>query len=224
MQKRKPIVSIPLLAGIALSIALHVAALYSRGNYTPPEPTMESGQTVVQLTLIPSTASQAAAQKIPPSEPEPEQPAEPVILEVPIPVEPIPELVPVPEPTIEPTPETPATVKSESSPSIDSMEQNASLQIDKGVTTEATVSGSFRPSYPRISQRRDETGTVKLSIQVNADGTVGKVSVLQSSGHQRLDDAAMEGAKKTVFNPAKKFGKNVETTTQLEFTFTLTDD
>ena len=45
---------------MVLSIAIHVAALYSKSMYTPPEPRLEAGRTVLQLTLLPSMASQAA--------------------------------------------------------------------------------------------------------------------------------------------------------------------
>lgn len=98
------------------------------------------------------------------------------------------------------------------------------MEVDKGVTAAAAATGTFRPTYPRISRRRGEEGTVSLSIQVLADGSVGQVSVLQSSGHRRLDEAAIEGARQTIFNPALVLGQPVDSTINLSYAFRLTHD
>lgn|GEM_PF-2058688 len=203
MHKRNAIIPAPLLAALVLSIAVHVAALYPGGGSAPPEPQLKIGRTVVQLTLLPAMASQAAT-------PEPQR-AEPLPVEI------------IPEPILESTPE-PAPQTIEEATAVDSQEQNASPREDKGVITAAIVSGAVHPAYPRISQRRGETGIVKLAVQVLADGSVGTVVILQSSGFRRLDEAAVNGAKKTTFTPAQHFGRNQESTTELTFSFNLTDD
>lgn len=46
-----------MVIGTVFSIVVHAAALYCRGIYTPPEPLMEAGRTVVHLTLMPTVAS-----------------------------------------------------------------------------------------------------------------------------------------------------------------------
>ena len=199
MQKRNSIVSIPMLIGIVLSIALHGAALYGKSIYTPPMPSLEQGRTVIHLTLVPSMASQAATAESPA-----EKPAE---MPAPIPV----------ETAVD------STAVAESSEA-NAMEQIASSIEEKGVEFNATLSGTFRPSYPRMSRKRGETGTVMLSIQVLADGSVGTVKILQSSGYRRLDEAALQAARKTTFIPATRFGWNLDSETELSFTFRLTDD
>lgn len=207
MYKRKSIVSVPMLIGIVLSIALHGAALFNRGIYTPPLPTLEKGRTVVHLTLAPSLASQAATPE-PPAEKQVKEPSE------------TPAPIPVPIPVVRPTEPLPALETS----AVDSPEQDASLQEDKGITSEAALAGSFRPPYPRISKKRGETGTVTLSILVRPDGSVGQVSMIQSSGYRRLDEAALKAARKTTFTPAMRFGRAMESETELSFTFRLTHD
>jgi protein TonB len=192
-----------MLIGIVLSIALHGAALYSKGIYTPPVPALEQGRTVVHLTLVPSMASQAST-----PEPSVEKPIEqPTETPAPIP--------------IEKAVESKAVAQTEA---VDSPEQDASLQEDKGVITDTALSGPFRPPYPRMSKLRGETGTVRLSIQVLNDGSVGAVEMLQSSGYRRLDEAAQKAARKTTFTPAAQFGRNIDSETELSFTFRLTDD
>ena len=201
MQTRNSIINVPLLAGIVLSIAIHVAALYSKSIYTPPEPRLESGRTVLQLTLSPSIASQAVG-------PAPSAESEPLPAPVPQPVR-------VPQPEAQPM----ADEKS-----IDSAEQDASLIEDKGVISKAHTSSTIQPAYPRISRLRGEEGAVTLSIQVLASGVAGKVEVIQSSGHRRLDESACKAARKASFSPATQFGRNIDSTTELSFTFRLTDD
>jgi protein TonB len=207
MHERKPIVSAPMLIGVVLSIALHGAALYSRGIYTPPLPTLEQGRTVVHLTLTPSVASQASTPE-PPIEKQVKEPSE------------TPALIPVPIPVAKPAEPLPSLETAV----VDSPEQDASLQEDKGITSEAALAGSFRPPYPRISKLRGETGSVTLSILVRPDGSVEHVSMQQSSGYRRLDEAALKAARKTTFTPAMRFGRAMESETKLSFTFRLTDD
>ena len=226
MQKRSSIVNVPLLVGAVLSIAIHVAALYSKGIYTPPAPKMDAGRTVVQLTLVPSVASTAAAPEPQPKDPEPVDPVPP---ETPAPIETVPEPIPtpvqepIPEPVPEPAPAPPAPAVAETA-SADSPELDASLIADKGVVSEAEASVSINPAYPRISRRRGEEGIVILSVEVLASGKAGNVEVLQSSGHKRLDDAARKAVQKASFAPATQYGRNIDSETQLSFTFRLTND
>jgi len=46
-------------------------------------------------------------------------------------------------------------------------------------------------NYPSRSAERGEEGTCLLKITVNRDGSVDKVRLMESSGHQALDDAAI---------------------------------
>ena len=46
--------------------------------------------------------------------------------------------------------------------------------------------------YPALSTRLNETGTVQIRYDVQADGTIDNVTVAQSSGSGRLDRAAVD--------------------------------
>ena len=50
--------------------------------------------------------------------------------------------------------------------------------------------------YPASAKRRELGGTVLLEIVLNADGTVGRVTLLRSSNHAVLDEAAIESVKR----------------------------
>jgi protein TonB len=67
-----------------------------------------------------------------------------------------------------------------------------------------------KPIYPRLSERRNEQGTVILHVLVAADGRVRDVSVKSSSGFERLDQAAREAVQEWTFVPGKRNGAAVE--------------
>lgn len=61
-----------------------------------------------------------------------------------------------------------------------------------------------RPAYPPISRHEREQGTVKLNVFVEASGLAGKVELASSSGHDRLDKAAMATVRRWRFTPARR--------------------
>lgn len=61
-----------------------------------------------------------------------------------------------------------------------------------------------RPAYPPISRHEREQGTVKLNVYVEASGLAGKVELASSSGHDRLDKAAMATVRRWRFTPARR--------------------
>ncbi|WP_322521836.1 energy transducer TonB [Guyparkeria halophila] len=66
------------------------------------------------------------------------------------------------------------------------------------------------PVYPRAAQRLRQEGEVRLLVVVDADGRPIDWSVERSSGHERLDRAAMEAVAKWRFEPATRGGNAVQ--------------
>jgi periplasmic protein TonB len=64
-----------------------------------------------------------------------------------------------------------------------------------------------KPDYPSASVRAGEQGQTKLSVCVTEQGRVQSVSVVGSSGSQRLDDAAASWLRGARFTPAIAGGK-----------------
>ena len=60
-----------------------------------------------------------------------------------------------------------------------------------------------KPSFPPGAKEKGIEGEVKVSIDVDADGTVIRVGVVKSSGHSELDQAAIEQAKRWRFTPSE---------------------
>jgi TonB family protein len=57
------------------------------------------------------------------------------------------------------------------------------------------VSSHTLPFYPRPSVMGHEQGQTILAVHIGLDGAPAEVTVTQSSGHQRLDDAAVQHIK-----------------------------
>ena len=47
-------------------------------------------------------------------------------------------------------------------------------------------------TYPAVARRRNLTGTVIVDVEIDASGKVGRVSVVDSSSHAMLDEAALD--------------------------------
>ena len=213
----------PMLLGLLIAIAIHAIALrlHSRpASTTPLIPQLQKAHTTIRMALQPTPP--VIIEKQPP----PLEPAEKsYLIEAPRPTEqkdPIkPKTVKAPVPT-----KTQHTVRSpteESKPERPTPPPNPQT-LQRGISSEAALNGSFIPDYPRRSRQRGEEGTVTLSVQVRADGSVSNVSIQKSSGHKRLDSAALEGIRQTPFKPAQKNGRAIASTIQISYTFRLTND
>jgi len=78
-----------------------------------------------------------------------------------------------------------------------------------------------RSEYPRDSARNREQGVVRVKILVSREGRARDVVVERSSGHRRLDEAAVEDAKRICFSPATRNGVPLEVWTTLDYKWVL---
>ena len=60
-----------------------------------------------------------------------------------------------------------------------------------------------KPAYPISARRQKREGLVELLVNIDADGNVLDVSVATSSGHEDLDQAAMDGVRNWKFSSAE---------------------
>ncbi len=91
--------------------------------------------------------------------------------------------------------------------------------------TEANFKANYginpKPVYPPLAVNRGWEGKVLLRVSVSAEGTPLSVSINQSSGHESLDDAAVEAVEKWKFIPAKKGEKAVPCNVIVPINFSL---
>jgi protein TonB len=77
------------------------------------------------------------------------------------------------------------------------------------------------PAYPVLSRKKGEEGRVVLELEISAGGKVLRAQIAASSSYPRLDRAALESARKALFDPALKDGKKVGSVTRVAYRFKL---
>ncbi|MEP6824001.1 MAG: TonB family protein [Ramlibacter sp.] len=63
-----------------------------------------------------------------------------------------------------------------------------------------------KPAYPPISKRLGEQGKVVVRVLISLDGVAQKAEIRQSSGFERLDQAALATVQKWRYVPGKRAG------------------
>ncbi len=91
--------------------------------------------------------------------------------------------------------------------------------------TEANFRANYahnpKPEYPSVAKSRGWQGKVLLRVQVSAEGLSDAVAVEQSSGHEILDESAVEAVKQWKFIPAKRGETSVASSVIVPIIFTL---
>lgn len=77
-----------------------------------------------------------------------------------------------------------------------------------------------QPSYTSDARRDGVTGSIKLLVGFDADGTVKHIVILQSLG-SGLDEEAVKAARGIKFEPEQRDGKPISVAKQIQFSFTL---
>lgn len=194
---------------IVLTVFLHVVALMAvlqiRHEAVPEE---RPRLMVVELK---------AAAPAPPPAAAPTPPATPAI------VAPTPRIQVSPvAPTIATTPDPvplplPAAVSAPPGPPAPSAAPGTVQSSDLGTR----MLSANPPRYPTESRRQREQGTVVLALTLDVDGRVANISVARSSGHSRLDDAALRAVRKWRWAPTLQGGQPVMVRGQVEIPFVL---
>jgi len=197
-----------------------------------------SESTPAILELIAAPASEPASASANPPAPAPTPPPEEILPQTTS--EPVSETVPapVPLPPVETIVEPPPTAAS-ASPSLATTTtpvpanisgDNSSLIPGKDHTTiagnslilaEPNALNQAEPEYPLAARRRGQEGTVLIKVTVNVQGEATAVVVLESSGHELLDQAAVKFARTWKFTPARLGATPVESNVERPVRFKL---
>lgn len=76
-------------------------------------------------------------------------------------------------------------------------------------------------SYPPLSRRLGEEGRVVLRVEVSAEGKPVQVVLKDSSGFERLDQAALDTVSRWQFSPAQQGGRAVASKVDVPILFKL---
>lgn len=77
------------------------------------------------------------------------------------------------------------------------------------------------PRYPTMALRRRETGTVRIRVDVSAEGAPVATTVVESSQSRDLDRAALEAVRRWRFEPAQANGRPVAGSVIVPISFKL---
>ena len=116
----------------------------------------------------------------------------------------------------------PAPLPAETSPLPPAIDEAAPVAGEAAQAPIPLPEQSPSPRYPSEALRRNETGTVVLQVQVDAQGQPVSVEVAQRSGSRDLDRAAVEAVSRWRFSPARDAaGKPVAGTLSVPIDFKL---
>ena len=156
-----------------------------------PEPIVREEPKPIERVVMPEPAPELAPppQQLMPPVPTPPPLPEPVVVAAP---EPAAITVPVPPaPVAAPQPVAP--------PVIETPEINMTAQM-----LTAVYLRNPKPSYPAVSRRLGEQGTVYLRVFVTAIGDASRVELKAGSGYPRLDQSAQDAVQRWKFVPARR--------------------
>ncbi len=87
----------------------------------------------------------------------------------------------------------------------------------------ARITKNLPPKYPRVARKRGYEGRVVLSVSISSSGRVLSLKIDSSSGHDSLDEAAIDAVGKWSFTPARKGLHPVASTLLVPVRFQLTN-
>lgn len=101
----------------------------------------------------------------------------------------------------------------------------AATPADVFVAASAITATHTIPVYPALDRRLDHQGTVLLALVIDAQGNVTGANIVQSSGFDGLDQAAVAWVKTHWrYKPATRNGNAVAALARAEVTFRLTQN
>lgn len=118
--------------------------------------------------------------------------------EIPVPPPPMPVVAatPEPQPITAPAPREPPAV-------VQAPQEPEEVTLTSQMLTAIYLSNP-KPSYPYVSRRMGEQGTVLLRVFVSVAGAATSIELKESSGFTRLDRAALDAVQDWKFLPAKR--------------------
>lgn len=197
---------------VASVVLAHVLLLWFLVS-TPSLPTSKHHEMSVSIATMPSPPQPA------PAEPKPEPKPEPVAKPKPVErrVQPSPEVVSPIVPT-----ETPVPTEVSSAPP-QPVTAPPGLP-DREPDYQAAYLNNPVPAYPMVARRMGWQGKVVLSVEVLASGLPGQVKLHQSSGHDVLDNAALQAVRGWRFVAARQGGQVVSKWFLVPIPFILKED
>ncbi|HHT9119209.1 MAG TPA: energy transducer TonB [Candidatus Hypogeohydataceae bacterium YC41] len=92
--------------------------------------------------------------------------------------------------------------------------------LSKGIVS-ARIEGTGRPEYPRECLLRGHEGRVVVEITILADGKSGGVTVIETSGCEKMEQSVLRFLEKCRLIPKTVLGKPVDSSKKIAFNFEI---
>jgi protein TonB len=208
------------LPALALVAAIHLAAWWAFTHHRTEEVAPRPLQ-VVQVSLVaPAAPAQPKVTPLQPEQPKPEHPRpEPRPL-------PVTKAAPVAKPVTEPVAEAsqdarPMPAAAPANPPPAAASQAAAEPALELPRYNAAYLSNPPPAYPLAARRRGIEGTVLVRAEVSAGGDCLRTELRKTSGHDMLDQAALEAVRKWRFAPARRGSQAVVAWVEIPISFKL---
>jgi protein TonB len=114
-------------------------------------------------------------------------------------------------------------------PPVDTTESASSINSVAGPANAKTVDADYKasylknpkPPYPPLAVKMRLEGKVSVLVEVLPNGRAGKVAIESSSGHDLLDQSALQTIKEWQFTPARKDGVIISQVVRIPINFNL---
>ena len=233
-----------LAASFIAAILFHALVLFGFRMETSAHPlAMSDEPSPVDVSLVEEAPAPAPATPAPPqpaATPEPSEPQPTPDRSTPPPEpEPTPDEQTMPAPDSTPAPEPPKTAprpprqshSKTGAPHHSAPGAAAALAgvgshgaVGKGAPgTRARYLSNPKPEYPEEAKEMRQQGVVVVSVEVGVDGHSNDVSVSRSSGFPQLDQAAVRGVRRWIFEPARAAGQPVSSHVEVPVRFSLSE-
>jgi protein TonB len=214
------------VAGGLLAALAHAALLWALIGLKAAAPPITQPPRAVTLTLLPPTPAVAQDMRVTRPQPALQVPAVPTPRVNLPPVPPV-ELSMPARPALPASESTPEGVAAAAPPSIDppplvAAPPQAPPPPLRTVNADA-LGFAVAPvlHYPALSRRLGEEGRVLLRARIDASGAPVELSIAASSGHPRLDQAALDAARRARLRPLIDAGEARAAWVLLPFVFRL---
>lgn len=127
------------------------------------------------------------------------------------------------EPLVEPPPAAQTTASQSTNQSDSKVSSSAHAEEFTEANFRANYAHNPKPDYPSTARSRGWQGKVTLRVQVSAEGRSESVAVEQSSGHDILDESALDAVRQWQFVPARRGDTAVASSVLVPIIFTLHD-
>lgn len=207
------------LPALAVVIALHFAAWWGFTHFKAELPRPNTLPTVQVTLLPPAPAEPRADPPLPePPKPKPEQPPKP------LPVTATASVAPAQQtPAVQPEAAPSDTAVAPAAPAPSPAPQAATEPAIEPPRYNAAYLSNPKPAYPLAARRRGIEGKVLLRVEVSASGEAMQVQLKKSSGHDMLDQAALEAVRGWRFVPAKRGNTAVVAWVEVPLVFKLAE-